>query len=111
DTGTVSGAWRIGPEGLELEWWESGGPPAAERARLGFGLTMVRSRMEAQSRGGVGYDWGPDGLRCTLSIPAAQIAVSPPPAEVVTRKPASDNDKPSLAGMRLLVVEDEPLVS
>ena len=111
DSGTLSVAWRIGPEALELEWSESGGPPAAEPARLGFGLTIVRSSIEAQFRGGVGYDWGPDGLRCTLSIPAAQIVASPPPAEVVPPKPASDNDKPSLAGMRLLVVEDEPLVS
>jgi two-component sensor histidine kinase/DNA-binding response OmpR family regulator len=111
DSGTLDVTWRIGPEALVLEWSETGGPPAAEPARLGFGLTIVRSSIEAQFRGGVGYDWRPDGLRCSLSIPAAQIVASPPPAEVIAPKPASDNEKPGLAGMRLLVVEDEPLVS
>src|SRR5262249_44306209 len=51
DTGTLSVAWRIGPEALELQWSETGGPPAAQPARLGFGLTLARSSLEAQLRG------------------------------------------------------------
>jgi two-component sensor histidine kinase/DNA-binding response OmpR family regulator len=111
DSGTLRVTWRVEPGELVLEWSEIGGPPAAEPARLGFGLTIVRSSIEAQFRGGVRYDWRPDGLRCALSIPAAQIVPAPPPAEVAAPQPASDDEKPSLAGMRLLVVEDEPLVS
>src|SRR5262249_27177927 len=111
DTGTLGLAWRIGPEALELEWSETGGPPAAEPARLGFGLTIVRSSIEAQFRGGVRYDWRPDGLRCTLSIPAAQIVAAPPPAEGSAPKPPSNDEQASLAGMRLLGVGDAPLGS
>ena len=111
DSGTLSVAWRVGPESLMLEWNETGGPPAAEPDRLGFGLTIVRSSIEAQFRGGVRYDWRPEGLRCTLSIPVAQmvptsIGVEPTPAQSTAAE-----ERPSLSGLRLLVVEDELLVS
>jgi two-component sensor histidine kinase/DNA-binding response OmpR family regulator len=111
DTGTLSVAWRVGEDSLILEWSETGGPPAAEPARLGFGLTIVRSSIEAQFRGGVRYDWRPDGLRCTLSIPVAQIVPTPLAAEPAPSQAATPEERPSLSGMRLLVVEDELLVS
>ena len=95
-----------------LDWTETGGPPTAEPARLGFGLTIVRSSIEAQFRGGVSYEWRPEGLRCSLSIPAAQIAaVARRPKEAPVPAPANNDARRSLAGMRLLVVEDELLVS
>ena len=90
---------------------ETGGPPTAEPARLGFGLTIVRSSIEAQFRGGVSYEWRREGLRCTLSIPAAQIAAPPAAAEAPAPVPADNGTRRSLADMRLLIVEDELLVS
>jgi PAS domain S-box-containing protein len=111
ETGTLSVAWRAQGDALVLDWTETGGPPAAEPARLGFGLTIVRSSIEAQFRGGVSYDWQPEGLRCRLSIPAAQIAASPSAAETPAPVPADEGARRSLADMRLLVVEDELLVS
>jgi PAS domain S-box-containing protein len=111
ETGTLSVTWRAEGEALVLDWTETGGPPTAEPARLGFGLTIVRSSIEAQFRGGVSYDWRHEGLRCTLSIPAAQIAPSSPAAEAPASVPADNSARRSLSGMRLLVVEDELLVS
>jgi PAS domain S-box-containing protein len=111
ETGTLTVRWQTGDDALMLDWIETGGPPTAEPARLGFGLTIVRSSIEAQFRGGVCYDWRPDGLRCQLSIPAAQIAAAPTPAETPAELPADDRGRRSLAGMRLMVVEDELLVS
>ncbi len=111
ETGTLSVTWRAEGHALVLDWTETGGPPAAEPARLGFGLTIVRSSIEAQFRGGVSYEWRPDGLRCTLSIPAAQIAAQPAAAEAPAPAPADNGTRRSLADMRLLVVEDELLVS
>ena len=111
ETGTLAVTWHIGADALVLEWEETGGPAAAEPARLGFGLTIVRSSIEAQFRGGVSYEWRPAGLRCTLSIPAAQIVATPPAAEAPAPVADYDRERPSLAGMRLLVVEDELLVS
>jgi PAS domain S-box-containing protein len=111
EAGTLSVTWRAEGEALVLDWTETGGPSTAEPARLGFGLTIVRSSIEAQFRGGVSYDWRREGLRCTLSIPAAQIAPSSPAAEAPAPVPADNNARRSLSGMRLLVVEDELLVS
>jgi PAS domain S-box-containing protein len=111
ETGTLGVTWRAEGDALVLDWTETGGPPAAEPARLGFGLTIVRSSIEAQFRGGVSYEWRREGLRCTLSIPAAQIAAPPAAAEAPASAPADNGTRRSLADMRLLVVEDELLVS
>ena len=111
ETGTLAVTWRAEGDALVLDWTETGGPPTAEPARLGFGLTIVRSSIEAQFRGGVSYEWRREGLRCTLSIPAAQIAAPPAAAEAPAPAPADNGTRRSLADMRLLVVEDELLVS
>ena len=111
EAGTLGVTWRADGDALVLDWTETGGPPAAEPARLGFGLTIVRSSIEAQFRGGVSYEWRREGLRCTLSIPAAQIAAPPAAAEAPAPAPADNGTRRSLADMRLLVVEDELLVS
>ena len=111
-SGKLRVTWLIGKEALELEWLENGGPPASPPSQLGFGLSIVRSSIEAQFRGGVVYDWRPVGLRCCLSIPSAQI-VSPEPAAQAAQpapKAAAAKRMPSLAGKRLLMVEDEFLV-
>jgi PAS domain S-box-containing protein len=111
ETGTLGVTWRAEGDALVLDWTETGGPSTAEPARLGFGLTIVRSSIEAQFRGGVSYEWRREGLRCTLSIPAAQIAAPPAAAEAPAPVPADNGTRRSLADMRLLVVEDELLVS
>ncbi|MFO1081532.1 MAG: HWE histidine kinase domain-containing protein [Reyranellaceae bacterium] len=111
DGGTLRVAWRTLPDSLVLDWVETGGPPTTEPARLGFGLTIVRSSIEAQFRGGVRYEWHRSGLRCTLSIPAAQMVASRPEAEPARPSPGAAERRPGLAGLRILVVEDELLVS
>jgi two-component sensor histidine kinase/DNA-binding response OmpR family regulator len=112
DTGKLQLKWSIGSEALEFEWTETGGPPAAPPSSLGFGLSIVRSSIEAQFRGGVVYDWQPEGLRCRLVIPRAQI-VNPdtaPEATAAVQKTLISSQAHSLAGKRLLMVEDEFLV-
>jgi two-component sensor histidine kinase/DNA-binding response OmpR family regulator len=111
ETGTLHVVWRITPDALVLDWTETGGPPTAEPARLGFGLTIVRSSIEAQFRGGVTYHWRPEGLHCRLSIPAAQIATSQLVTQAAAEAAPEERTQQSLAGMRLLVVEDELLVA
>jgi len=112
DTGKLKLAWSIGPEELELVWAETGGPPAKPPSSLGFGLSIVRSSIEAQFRGGVDYDWRPEGLHCRLLIPRAQIVNPEPVAEKPTApaKALPQSLPRSLAGKRLLMVEDEFLV-
>ena len=111
DTGTLGVTWRTDGDTMLLDWTESGGPPTVEPARLGLGLTIVRSSIEAQFRGAVIYDWRPDGLRCRLTIPVAPAAgaAAQPPAPTQPA-PAMAADRRVLAGVRLMVVEDEMLV-
>jgi PAS domain S-box-containing protein len=110
ETGRLRLHWWVGKEALELEWTETGGPPTRPPTTQGFGLTIVRSSVESQFRGSVKYDWQPTGLHCRLSLPNAQIvapeeANSPVPPARAARHPAG-----SLAGKRLLMVEDEFLI-
>ena len=112
ETGKLKLTWSIGKDALELEWQETGGPEAKPPSSLGFGLSIVRSSIEAQFRGGVSYDWRPEGLCCRLMIPRAQI-VNPEPAPqkpVAPPKFATNTASRSLTGKRLLMVEDEFLV-
>jgi PAS domain S-box-containing protein len=102
--------WWVGKEALELEWTETGGPTATPPASHGFGLTIVRSSIEAQFRGKVTYDWRPEGLRCRLSIPHAQIVSDDHAEAVQSAKRAAIGTSGSLTGKRLLMVEDEFLV-
>lgn len=112
DNGKLIVTWSIGPDALEVEWLERGGPPAVPPSSLGFGLSIVRSSIEAQFRGGVLYDWQREGLRCRLLIPRTQIVnPEPPPQKSASMAKASGNAQAlSLAGKRLLMVEDEYLV-
>ncbi|MGE0578404.1 MAG: response regulator [Reyranella sp.] len=111
DTGSLSVTWRTEGDTMVLDWSESGGPPTEEPARLGLGLTIVRSSIEAQFRGAVTYDWQPDGLRCRLTIPFAQSAAAPAQAPAPAQPAeAMAADKSDLTGVRLMVVEDEMLV-
>src|SRR5476651_2125315 len=111
-SGRLQLRWSIGEDALELDWVESGGPPSAPPSSLGFGLSIVRSSIEAQFRGGVRYDWQPQGLHCHLSIPRAQIVNPEPEPQAAVRVPtAAKSASPrSLAGKQLLMVEDEFLV-
>jgi len=112
DSGRLSLTWAIGKEALELEWLETGGPAAKPPSSLGFGLSIVRSSIEAQFRGGVAYDWRPEGLCCRLSIPSAQIVTPEPAAQPAKPDAAAHADAAPrcLAGKHLLMVEDEFLV-
>jgi PAS domain S-box-containing protein len=110
-SGRLKLVWSLGGKALELNWIESGGPQTAAPTSLGFGLTIVRSSIEAQFCGGVSYDWQPEGLHCRLSIPRTQIvneqAIGAPPKSAKLDVPTA---KSSLIGKRLLMVEDEFLV-
>lgn len=71
--GRVHVRWQRHGEGnLEILWHETGGSPAAEPATIGFGSKIIRASIERQLKGTVEYDWRREGLRCRISIPAAE---------------------------------------
>ena len=67
--GKVSVTWQVQPESLILQWVETGGPRIAPPPARSFGLNVIRASIENQLGGKAAFDWDPEGLRCTLSIP------------------------------------------
>jgi PAS domain S-box-containing protein len=112
ETGHVDLTWRLEGGRLELSWMESDGPQIAPPNRRGYGSRAIVAGIERQLGGMVKFDWQTNGLRCTLSVPhdpskesfrRASIELSQ--AESAPAQDADPNEK------RVLLVEDEPLVS
>jgi PAS domain S-box-containing protein len=109
--GAVSVTWQVAGNSLVLEWSERGSRKIAAPDDSGFGLRVISSSIEGQLGGQVKFDWRPDGLHCTFSVPWQ------PPLSPSLDRPKNQNDvvstarRPNSAGkQRILVVEDEVLV-
>jgi PAS domain S-box-containing protein len=71
--GTLAVTWSVVTDvgGFELQWKETGGPAPAGPPTPGFGMVMIRGVVESQLRGRVRFDWEPDGLTVTVTVPPA----------------------------------------
>jgi two-component sensor histidine kinase len=74
--GRVEIAWRFQGGQLVLRWTEQGGPPvAAPPQTRGFGAVMVQDTVVQRLMGGLDYDWRPEGLLVTITLPLANLAI------------------------------------
>jgi len=109
-TGRLIVTWEVNTDGLTLTWQESGGPRVAgppEQRR--FGSSVIVGSVEYQLDGRVTLEWRPEGLRAILLVPRAQLGRSTETCEApVTSKSL---ETPTLAGRRILVVEDDVLIA
>jgi len=111
DPGYVELTWQTEPGKLELVWTESGGPQIGPPDRRGYGSRAIVAGIERQLGGLVNFDWQASGLRCTLCVPHEDTS-DPSKRNVfkthldVPLQVASD-----VCDKRVLLVEDEPLVS
>ena len=112
--GWVRLTWEIRSGNLVLDWLEIGGPPVEPPTSTGYGSEVISASIERQLDGAVTFDWGRDGLHCTLSVPLddklkpaerANGGQPTPLREQVVAIPQI------LVGNRLLLVEDEALVA
>jgi len=73
--GRVSITWeRRGPAGaLDLTWSERLGPKVKVRRKRGFGSLVIERNLTHALNAEVDMSFDPDGLRCHIVIPAAQI--------------------------------------
>lgn len=111
--GKITLAWTSVPsaEGrlLRVRWQESGGPPIpATPARKGFGTSLLHGLFG--SNGGVTLDYATDGFSCAMSVPIDVGLGTPPPVELRPADPQTPSATAPLAGLRVLVVEDEAVV-
>jgi PAS domain S-box-containing protein len=113
DSGRVELTWRNEPGKIEVVWAESGGPEISAPTRQGYGSRAIIAGIERQLGGVVNFDWQRGGLRCTLSVPhdgntelsKRQLLERHKFDGDGTKAIVTDDDK------RVLLVEDEPLVS
>jgi PAS domain S-box-containing protein len=114
ESGAVKVSWELKAGCLNLQWTESGGPVTAPPTSRGFGTKLITATCETQLRGKAKFDWLPEGLRCTLSVPVDDKLSQPPqpaPADEIAGTKAAAAVPPVLAGKRVLLVEDEMLVA
>ncbi len=113
-TGRVRLTWEIRSGNLVLDWLEIGGPPVEPPLTKGYGSKVINASIERQLDGAATFDWGRDGLHCTLSVPLddklklaerANGGLPTPLPEQAVAVPQI------LVGNRLLLVEDEALVA
>ncbi|HYF07426.1 MAG TPA: PAS domain-containing protein, partial [Acetobacteraceae bacterium] len=113
--GELRVAWRAEPDGgLRLLWTERGGPEIpGPPTRAGFGQSLIRSMVEARLGGRLEQHWDREGLRCVFTVASEWVAFSTAaaiaPAEEVAAPP--ETAERSLAGRRVMVVDDEPLIA
>lgn len=76
EAGQVQISWRLDGPRLVLRWTERGGPPvAAPPETRGFGVLLVEDTVVHRLMGELGYDWAPEGVTVTISLPLANIAI------------------------------------
>jgi two-component sensor histidine kinase len=77
-SGRVSIRWRLPRNGslsdrLVLAWRETGGPSVVPPSKSGYGLDVVRSVIPYELGGTVDHVFAPEGARCQMEIPLAQL--------------------------------------
>jgi PAS domain S-box-containing protein len=118
--GRLSVTWEVRTNGgcsLHLGWKESDGPKVSAPRGHGFGRALIEQTV--QSHGGhVSVHYHRDGLTCEidLPLPAEPRAISgaghvPPKGAARSPLLAAPDRRRTLEGKRVLVIEDEPLVS
>lgn len=123
EAGRVDVRWRPNRDGgFDLEWVESGGPRVSRPDRQGFGATLL-SRVTGRELGGEArLDFDAQGVRARLTSDASAVFAEEASADQPMGRPEAqareelepiDNSTAtaSLAGLKVLIVEDSLLLS
>jgi two-component sensor histidine kinase/DNA-binding response OmpR family regulator len=112
--GRVELSWELKAGNLTLQWREIGGPHARPPDSQGFGTKIITASVASQLGGQASFNWRPEGLHCSLSIPISDTigpAERPPTASWNQVKTHNIIQSQVLSGNRVLLVEDEALVA
>ena len=117
-TGRLAVTWQVRTNGgcsLLLSWKESHGPKVSAPSAHGFGRTLIEQTVRAHG-GEASVDYRTDGLTCEIKLPLPETAR--PSVDVAASKIAAGpsllaqpDNRRTLQGKRILVIEDEPLVA
>ena len=114
DGGHVELNWARTPGTLQLSWTEFGGPRVSAPKKRGYGTRVITGGIESQLGGRADFDWRPEGLRCKLCVPYDDKSLpnSEPPGEARSVAAVEhDVGLSDYSGRRILLVEDEPMIS
>jgi PAS domain S-box-containing protein len=101
---------------LVLQWSERGGPAVAAPSSVGFGTSLIQQALDAHG-GSASIQYAAEGVTCEIKLPLAEpVPLGSAASEAAAIRARSiavlqPTDKPSLRGKRILVVEDEALLS
>jgi PAS domain S-box-containing protein len=116
--GRLSVSWGMQTNGgrhIILDWKERDGPEVHAPSERGFGTTLIEQSLQADG-GAASIHYGSEGLTCHIKFPLRD-AVPSGLAEIFEARPAKlsllrpDADPFTLKGKRILIIEDEPLIS
>ncbi len=119
--GAVAIKWTVSNNTLDMRWTESGGPRVKAPIQRGFGATLIeQSAVGAGGKARMSLE--ADGVQWEITLPLPEVsaasigAANPSGEERVERKlrtlrKAAASSSRTLAGKRVLIVEDEPLVA
>ena len=101
-----------GTPAVRVEWRERNGPAVVQPARRGFGRVLLEKIFEGESSGAhVSLSFEPAGVRCTIVIGAERLLAGQPDATTGRSDAAAARADARLSGIKVLVVEDNPIVS
>ncbi len=67
--GTIEIEWRLGADGVEIDWLESGGPMLNEAPKTGYGTRLTTGLVEHELHGRIEREYAPSGFRCRIVVP------------------------------------------
>lgn len=107
--GQLNIAWKLAENGdCIISWRESGGPPVEAPKRTGFGTTLIHRTLNHDLGGTVELRFASDGLRADFVVPATHLHAI---AEAVVAPKQSALISQPLAGLMVLLVEDQALIA
>jgi CheY-like chemotaxis protein len=118
--GRLSITWEVRTNGgcsLHLAWKESDGPKVSAPRGHGFGRALIEQTVRSHG-GQVSVHYHRDGLTCEIDLPLPAQAraitgagIAAPKGMARSSVLAAADQRRTLEGKRILVIEDEPLVS
>lgn len=109
--GRLDIAWSCSEtEGCRVSWTEIGGPPISVPTREGFGSKLIQTTMVYDLGGRADISYPPTGMIASFVIPAKHVSIVDG-GDGAAEVPLDIVDPNSLAGMSVLLVEDQSLIA
>lgn len=111
--GRLTVEWSLDENGdLGIAWTESGGPVVVPPTRRGFGTVIVEQTIPFELQGESHVDYRPTGLTGRFVVPAGHLVDGQgEPADDPASVAETSAGQVSLAGKRLLLVEDSMMIA